>query len=125
MRRLRDIPIQRKLRVVILGTCSAALVVACAALFTLQFFFFKRDFVRDLSAVAQIVANNSSAALTFNDEDAARENLLALRAKPNITGAALVRGDGTTLAQVGDALLPTDIGLPVAPGMQTVDGEWV
>ena len=62
MRPFRDIPIQRKLRLVILAVCSAALCVACGVLFAPQYFIFRRDFERDLAAVADIIASNSAAA---------------------------------------------------------------
>ena len=104
--RVRNFPIQRKLRLVVLATCTAALCVASSALFALQFYFFKRDFRLDLVAVAEIVAANSTAALSFNDEDAARENLASLQAKRQITGAALVLPDGRTLGQAGKVVVP-------------------
>ena len=69
--RVRNFPIQRKLRLVVLATCTAALCVASSALFALQFYFFKRDFRRDLVAVAEIIAANSTGALSFRDENAA------------------------------------------------------
>ena len=104
--RLRSFPIQRKLRLVVLATCTAALCVACSALFALQFYFFQRDFKRDLAAVGELLASNSTAVLKFADPDHARENLAALKAKPNITGSALVLKDGTVLASVGRVHVP-------------------
>jgi signal transduction histidine kinase len=112
--RLRSFPIQRKLRLVVLLTCTAALIVACSALFALQFYFFQRDFKRDLTAVGEIVASNSTAVLKFADPDQARENLAALRAKPNITGSALVLRDGRVLASIGQVTVPA-AGEPNAP----------
>src|SRR5439155_303043 len=71
--RLRPMPIQRKLRLVVLATCTAALCVASGALFAVQFFNFKRDFRRDLVAVAEIIASNSTAAVQIqNLADTAR-----------------------------------------------------
>lgn len=104
--RVRNFPIKRKLRLVVLATCTAALCVACTALFALQFYFFQRDFRRDLVAVAEIIAANSTAAISFNDEGAAQENLASLRAKPQITGAAMVLSDGRTLAEAGRVTVP-------------------
>lgn len=103
---LRNFPIQRKLRLVILATCTAALCVACSALFALQFYFFQRDFRRDLTAVAGIIAGNSTAALSFHDRATAQENLASLRHKPHITGAALVLAGGEVLAEIGRVRLP-------------------
>jgi len=104
--RVRNFPIQRKLRLVVLATCTAALCVASSALFALQFYFFQRDFRRDLVAVAEIIAANSTAALTFLDEEAAQENLRSLKAKPQITGAALVLANGHILARAGRVTIP-------------------
>jgi len=104
--RLRRFPIQRKLRLVVLATCTAALCVASSALFALQFYFFQRDFRRDLVAVGEIIASNSTAVLKFADQDNARENLASLKAKPHITGSALVLKDGTVLASVGRVTIP-------------------
>ena len=115
-RRLRHLPIQRKLRLVVLATCTAALCVASSALFALQFFNFKRDFQRDLTAVAEIIASNSTAAVQFQNDDDTREILTALKAKPHITGAEIVLADGKSLAVVGethgyhDPKLPPDAG---------------
>jgi len=103
---LRSFPIQRKLRLVVLATCTAALCVASSALFALQFYFFQRDFRRDLVAVGEIIASNSTAALSFRDEQAAQENIASLKAKPQITGSALVLRDGTVLASVGRVIVP-------------------
>ncbi len=105
--RVRHFPIQRKLRLVVLGTCTAALCVASAVLFALQFYFFQRDFRRDLVVVAEIVAANSTAALSFNHAEAAQENLASLKAKPQITGAALVFADGRPLAHMGRVTIPS------------------
>ncbi len=126
MKSLRNIPIQRKLRLVILLTCSAALVVACAALFALQYWVFQRDFERDLTAVAEIIANNSTAILEFREQAAAREVLEALRAKPHIIGAAIVLQNGTIFAETGAPMFPPNIHeVPPAPGLQKQDGEWL
>ncbi len=100
--RLRHLPIQRKLRLVVLATCTAALGVATSALFALQFFNFKRDFQRDLIAVAEIIASNSTAAVQFQNDDDTREILTALKAKPQIAGAEVVLADGQSLAAVGE-----------------------
>lgn len=122
---LRNIPIQRKLRVVILATCSAALVAACGVLFGLQLLLVRRHFEQDLAAVAEIIASNSAEALVQENEEHAREILGALKAKPFITGAALVLEDGTPWVQRGDALLPEQrVALPAA-GMQELGGERV
>ncbi len=125
MRSLRDIPIQRKLRVIVLLTCSAALVVACGALFAFQFFQFRQDFERDLAAVASIIGSNSTAAISFADNEAAFETLSSLRAKPQITGAAIILKGGKTLAQTGDFSLPESKVPTLSPGLLKVGDEYL
>ncbi len=116
--RLRQMPIQRKLRLVVLATCTAALCVASSALFAFQFVKFKRDFRRDLTSVAEIIASNSTAAVQFKNEDDAREILTALKAKPQITGAEIVLDDGAPLAAIGNTHGYHDAKLPPDPGFR-------
>jgi two-component system, NtrC family, sensor kinase len=128
MRSLRDLPIQRKLRFVVLITCTAALVVACAALFAFQFLQFRSNFERDLAAIAGIIGNNSTAAMRFPGDEGKADGLEilgSLRAKPQIVGAALVLKDGTVLARTGDLKLPESNMPSFAPGLQEVDGDYL
>ena len=53
---------------------------------------------RELTTVADLLARNSSAALTFNDPDAARDVLQALRVESNVTSACLYTAKGTPFA---------------------------
>ena len=53
---IRNAPLSSKLRFVILMTCAVALLVACGALFTVQFFFFQKEFRSDVKAVAEMLA---------------------------------------------------------------------
>jgi signal transduction histidine kinase len=103
MVRLRDLPIRRKLRVATLTTCSAALVVACGALFALQFLLFRSDFARDLSATARLIGLYSSAVLTSGSEADAARLLASLKAKPTVVGASIAFPDGRGLASFGPA----------------------
>ena len=53
---------------------------------------------RELTTVADLLARNSSAALTFNDPDAARDVLRALRVESNVTSACLYTSNGKPFA---------------------------
>jgi two-component system NtrC family sensor kinase len=97
----RNIPIRSKVTLVVLVTCGASLLVACVALFAFQLLNFQRSFKTDLSALAEIVANNSTAAVTFDDPPAAQEILSALKAKPHIVSATITSKDGALFAQFG------------------------
>src|SRR5207247_10518565 len=85
----RDLPLKRKLVLVTVATCSAALVLACAALFGFQSLIFRKAFAGDLQSLGLIIAHNSAAPLTFQDKKSAVEVLTALKVKPHITSASV------------------------------------
>ena len=84
MRRLRDLPIRRKLVVIGIATSSCALMVISTVFLLSTFVVVRRAVHDDLIAQAEIVADNSTAALTFGDRVAATETLEALRPKRSI-----------------------------------------
>ena len=92
--RLRNLPVRRKLIVVILLTCSTVLVLALVALFVVQSIAIKSQFTRDLSALCRIIAHNSAAAVAFNDRDAAAQTLSSVESRSDIEGACLVLANG-------------------------------
>lgn len=98
MRTFRDRPIKQKLMIIVMATTAAALVLAGLGIVVADSILFRAFLQRDLSALAQIVADNSTAALSFNDPTAAAETLGALRAKPHVAAACIYRPDGTTFA---------------------------
>ncbi len=96
--RFRDTPIQRKLLLVSALVTALALALAGAAIFTADAILFHRNLQNDLNALAQITADDSSAALAFEDPNAGTEIVTALRARPHIMSACLYRPDGSLLA---------------------------
>jgi signal transduction histidine kinase/CheY-like chemotaxis protein len=94
MNRLRNLPIRRKLILVILLTCSTVLILALAALFVVQSIMIKSQFIRDLTGLGRIVAYNSAAAVAFNDRDAAKQTLSVLAGRHDVEGACLVLANG-------------------------------
>jgi signal transduction histidine kinase len=95
---LRNLPIRQKLMVIILLTTAVALLLAGVGFVFADSFLFYRHLQRDLSAFAQIVADNTSAALAFDDPKAAQETLAALRARTHLVAACIYRKDGTVFA---------------------------
>ena len=77
--------------------CGAVLCVAIAALFTFQVLNFRSNFQRDTATLAAVIANNSTAAMAFKDEQAATEVVGALQAKPTVLAASLVLPDGSVV----------------------------
>jgi len=97
----RNLPIRRKLTVVMVAASMITLLLASISLFAFQWRNTRRVITRDLLAQGQILAANSTAALKFADEEAATEMLSALRAKPHILSAGLYQADGELLARYG------------------------
>lgn len=96
---LRNVPIRRKLVLILMLTTGGALLLAGTVLLVLDYFRFRDEMVTDLRALAEIIAQNSTAALSFDDERAARETLSALQAKPEVLGAALYNAEGQVLTR--------------------------
>ena len=94
MRWLQDLPIRRKLNLVILLTCAVALLAACASIAAYEVFDFRRAIARDTTVLADILGKNTRAALAFQDDTAAQEILQALQAEPHVMAACLYTKDG-------------------------------
>jgi signal transduction histidine kinase len=90
--------IKRKLLLISMMTTLTALIVACVALLMYDQITFKQKMVDDLSTLAEIIGNNSTAAITFNDKQAAAEVLASLKAKPQISLAEIYLTDGSCFA---------------------------
>jgi PAS domain S-box-containing protein len=83
---------------VILMTTGTALLLACAAFVTYEFFTFRQDTKSQLLTVGRIVAANSTAALAFDNRQDAIEILSALKTEPHILGACLYDKTGRIFA---------------------------
>jgi signal transduction histidine kinase len=95
---LRDLPIRRKLIVVVMGASALALLTASGMLLAWDVVRFRADLREDLQTLATIIADNSTAALSFDDPATAAETLAALAAKPQVTAAAIYGKDGRIFA---------------------------
>ena len=105
-----------------LSICGTVLVVAIAALFIFQVLNFRFNFQRDTSTLAQIIANNSTAAVAFKDDSAANEVVSSLQAKPTVLSASLVLPDGTMLAHFGKEENAASLAQFPAPGVFRYSG---
>jgi PAS domain S-box-containing protein len=92
---LRKTSIKGKQTLIVLLTSGVALLLACVAFAFYEVATFRTTMEQNLSTLANIIGDNSSAALDFGDIKAATETLSALKAQPNIVGACIynVKGD--------------------------------
>jgi signal transduction histidine kinase len=99
MNPFRNASIQRKQMLVIMLTSVVALLLACAAFVTYEIVSYRQELVWSSSTLAEIIGNNSSGALDFNDSKTAEDMLSALRARPNIVAACIYSRDGSLFAK--------------------------
>lgn len=95
-------------------TSGIVLFMTCAAFFVYEYITAREMMRRQISTLGQIVANNSTAALAFDDHQDASEILEALKAEKNIKAAALYDENGNLFAKY-PATISTFF-LPAHPG---------
>ena len=92
--RFRQLPFKHKLTLITMLASMVALLLAGGAFTAFEAVDFRRTMRADLARIAQMVGENSSAALSFRDPVSAQQTLRSLAADPHINGAAIydVRG---------------------------------
>ncbi len=93
MRWFEDLPLKRKLLVVILATCAMVLSLACTAIAVFEIDSYRRTIRHEAEVLADIIGANTQAALSFADPEAAARILGALEADPNVAAARLFDRD--------------------------------
>jgi signal transduction histidine kinase/ActR/RegA family two-component response regulator len=111
---LRDVPIKRKLMLVILLTSGFAILLMGTALITYELVTFRSALTNNIEVLAQIIGSNSTATLAFDDRENAKEILRALAAENQITAAAIYDRNGRLFASFPESITPTQ--LPPVPG---------
>jgi len=94
----QNISIKGKLTWVIMVTSSIALLIACFAFVLIDRITFKKKMVKDLCVLSEIIADNSTAALAFDDVRDAEMILGALQAELHIISAEIYDRDGRKFA---------------------------
>ena len=82
-----------------LFTSGAVLLVTCLAFFGYELYTFRQSTVTKLQSLAEITAANSTAALAFDDLEAANEILAALHSEQHIVAAVLFDSLGQSFAR--------------------------
>ncbi len=77
----RDLPIRRKLGLLVLSSTGLALILACTGLAVYERIRFREAVVSELTTLADTLGANSAASLAFNDQKTAQEMLSALLAE--------------------------------------------
>jgi signal transduction histidine kinase/CheY-like chemotaxis protein len=115
----RNLSLRLKLRLVIMGTVTLALLCACAAVLAYDRMVARNTMRNDLDLLAEMLGANSTAALSFNDGSVAAEILSTLRAKPHIVAADIFAAAGHPLARYCRSSEPAAAVPSIGP-----DGAW-
>ncbi len=115
MGKSKDLSIKYKLIMIGLFTTGAVLLFTGLALIINEYLSFRNALINNLTIQIKIIADNSTAALSFDDEKAAKEILKALKASPNITYAVTYSGDGSVFATYKRADMEDVFFQPPAP----------
>ena len=91
---LRNTSLQTKQTLIVMVTCTVALLLACASFAIYEAFTFRTELKRNIGVLAAILANNTVAPLLFDDKRAASEILAGVQAEPNIVEAVLYDQQG-------------------------------
>ena len=95
---------------------GSVLILTCTAFFVYEFLTFRQASIQQLSTIAKIVSDNSTAALIFDSPDDANEILAALKAEPHIEAASLYDKNGKIFSRY-----PLNLevkAFPVKPGKE-------
>jgi len=95
---LANISIKRKLILIIMITSILSVVVSCVSFIFYDQSIQRAEVIEELQSLANIIASNSTAAISFNDQDSANEILSALKARPSIMVASIYTSDGKIFA---------------------------
>lgn len=108
-RLFQHLPFKRKLTLITVIASGLALVLAGIAFTVYEVVLFRRTMLEHLGRTAQMLGDNSSAALSFRDPASATQTLRSLAAEPNIMAAAIYDESGRVFATYS------------ASGQQTLD----
>jgi two-component system sensor histidine kinase/response regulator len=98
---IRRLSLARKLTAMGIITSAMSLLIAAVAIVAYDRASAREDLLRDMASVADVIGNNSTAALAFGDKKAADETLRLVAVDGHIIAAAILLPDGTVFAYYG------------------------
>jgi two-component system, sensor histidine kinase len=99
MQPFRKLSVKWKLQAIIMSTVIAALLLSSGVLLAYEAVGLRNSMRADLRILARMLAENSTAALSFEDPAAAQELLRSLDAQPAVRLAAIYSADGRMFAR--------------------------
>ncbi|MFN0104341.1 MAG: response regulator [Bryobacteraceae bacterium] len=114
--RFADLPLVRKLAGLTLGTCAVSLTLACAVFGGYELLESRRSIAGEITAVATILAETASAAVSLDDRRAANEILSSLRSDVRVEEAWIKDRQGASVVRFapGGSAVSATVELPEA-----------
>jgi signal transduction histidine kinase/DNA-binding response OmpR family regulator len=115
----RNYSISKKLTWMNMLVSAAALLLACGGFCAYDLYSFRDALVRNVSMQAQIIGDNTTSALLFDDPHSAEKTLSALNANRHLVYAQIYAHDGQPFAAYWRDRAGQTLSLPVIPSGQT------
>ncbi|WP_129125012.1 putative bifunctional diguanylate cyclase/phosphodiesterase [Geomonas oryzae] len=96
---IRNLPLQRKLMLIIMLCCTATLILASLFFVAREAKVLYRAQEEDLVSIAEVIGENSASAVVFNDPKSAEDTVRPLAAKSSILAAYIITKDGRLFAR--------------------------
>src|ERR1700688_2028685 len=116
---IQNYSISKKLTWMNMLVSGAALVLACGGFCAYDLYSFRDALVRNVSIQAQIIGDNTTSALLFDDPHSAEKTLSALNANRHLMYAQIYTHDGQPFAAYWRDRADRVVPLPVIPSGQT------
>ncbi len=98
----KNLRLKQKIILIAVASASIALLPACLMFILYERETFPKIMLKNLSNLAQLVGDNSNAALSFNDPKTAQDILNTLKTNPHILSACLYDAQGKVFARFPD-----------------------
>jgi signal transduction histidine kinase/CheY-like chemotaxis protein len=99
--RFATLPIHHKLVTIALAVTTLALLFATTGLIVVDVWRYRTSALDEALSTATVIAENTAAAVTFADQEAARATLESVRVRPSVRRACLYLPDGTLFTGIG------------------------
>ena len=110
---IRNMAIKQKLMLIIMATCTGALLLASIVQLLFERREYRKETVRTMSCYAEMIGDNCKAALAFEDARDAQETLTSLRTESSIVFACVYTKEGKVLAHYQHPDITDEISPPV------------
>jgi signal transduction histidine kinase/CheY-like chemotaxis protein/HPt (histidine-containing phosphotransfer) domain-containing protein len=117
MPRLDDLPLSQKLVIIITGVSGTSLLLASLLMISYDLHRFQVSQVEQLTLIADLLGQNSAAAMAFNDNRAAADILASSRLAPAVFGVCLYLQDDYRFARYSRDSSWTCDEQPPSPGL--------